>query len=347
MGKTVMDTTQRAGLGLGLGVAAVALGLRAMRRRRAIDFAGRTVVITGGSRGLGLVLARGLAAEGAHVILLARDAEELARAQTDIERRGGSAEARVCDVRDRHEVDAVIGAVAAGGPIDVLMNVAGIIRVGPLEHMTAADFDEAMATHFWGPLHTILAALPHMRRQGARRIVNISSIGGAVAVPHLVPYSASKFALGGLSEGLRAELASDGFRVTTVYPGLMRTGSTYRARFKGQHRREFAWFHTAGSLPGFSASAERAAQHIIEACRHGDARLVITLQAQVAVLLNAIAPGLMAAWMAAANRVLPGSGGPEGNATLEGWESVSAAAPSLLTRLGDRASARNNEQPAE
>ena len=89
----------------------------------------------------------------------------------------------------------------------MLVNNAGIIQVGPLEHMTIDDFEEAMATHFWGPLFTILAALPHMRGRGGRRIVNISSIGGKIAVPHLLPYTASKFALTGLSEGLRAELA--------------------------------------------------------------------------------------------------------------------------------------------
>jgi NAD(P)-dependent dehydrogenase (short-subunit alcohol dehydrogenase family) len=211
--------------------------------------------------------------------------------------------------------------------------------------MTKADFEDAMATHFWGPLFTILAVLPHMRRGGARRIVNISSIGGRIAVPHLVPYSASKFALTGLSEGLHAELARESIRVTTVSPGLMRTGSTYNAWFKGDHRREFAWFHLADSIPGLSIDAGRAARQIIDACRHGDAELTITLPARMAVLLNAASPGTMARMMSLTNRLLP-SASPEGDAARPGWQSVSRFVPSRLTTLTDRASTENNELPA-
>ncbi|MEJ7710408.1 MAG: SDR family oxidoreductase [Pyrinomonadaceae bacterium] len=128
------------------------------------------------------------------------------------------------------------------GGIDVLINNAGLIQVGPLEVMTLEDYEEAMRTHFWAPLYTILAVLPQMRRRQEGRIVNISSIGGKIAVPHLVPYSASKFALVGLSTGLRTELAKDKIVVTTVSPGLIRTGSPRNATFKGKHREEYAWF---------------------------------------------------------------------------------------------------------
>ena len=252
-----------------------------------------------------------------------------------------------CDIRNRAEVDAAIERVIAEqGQIDVLINDAGIIEVGPLEHMTVADFEDALSTHFWGPLFSILAALPHMRRRGARRIVNISSIGGKIAVPHLLPYSASKFALTGLSEGLRAELAGDGFAVTTVCPGLMRTGSTYNAWFKGQHRQEFAWFHIADSLPGISISARRAARQIVDACRHGDPELVITSAARAAVLFNALSPAVTARLMAAVNRVLPAPTQAEGDEARAGWQSVSRVAPSRLTTLADRASIENNELPS-
>ena len=138
--------------------------------------------------------------------------------------------------------------------MDVLVNNAGIIQVGPIDHMKIADFEDAMLTHFWGPLYAILAALPHMHREGAGRIVNISSIGGRISIPHLVPYSASKFALAGLSEGLRAELARHNIVVTSVYPGLMRTGSPVNAMFKGQRPQEYAWFAISDSLPLASIS---------------------------------------------------------------------------------------------
>jgi NAD(P)-dependent dehydrogenase (short-subunit alcohol dehydrogenase family) len=192
-------------------------------------------------------------------------------------------------------------------------------------------------------LYATLAALPHMHG-GARRIVNISSIGGRVAVPHLLPYCASKFALTGLSEGLRSELARDGFAVTTVCPGLMRTGSTYNAEFKGRHAHEFAWFHLSGAMPAVSIAADRAARQIIDACRHGDAGLVLTPAARAALLMNAVAPGAMRLAMALANAMLPGPAGGNGE-SRSGWNSMSRFVPSPLTMLADRATARNNEIP--
>ncbi len=132
------------------------------------------------------------------------------------------------------------------GRLDVLINCAGIIQVGPMEHMTLDDYEAAMNVHFRGPLHTMLAALPYMRRQHGGRVVNIASIGGKVPVPHLAPYAASKFALVGLSSSLHAELASSDILITTVSPGLMRTGSPINASMKGQHEAEFAWFADLG-----------------------------------------------------------------------------------------------------
>lgn len=332
-------------LGLAAALTAGALALsRRHRARRAIDFAGRVVVIIGGSRGLGLVMAREFAAEDAHVVLVARDPETLQRAALDLSSSGGRVTTFACDVTDRFQVERTIDDIfARHHRIDVLVNDAGIIEVGPVEHMTDADFERAMATHFWGPLWTIRTALPYMHRAGARRIVNIASIGGRLAVPHLVPYTASKFALTGLSEGLRAELSREGFRVTTVCPGLMRTGSTYNASFKGQHRREFAWFHTAASTPGLSISAERAARRIVDACRHGDPDLTLTPAARLAVALNALCPTTMARLMNLSNSLLPRATDVEGDRARPGWQSVSRLVPSPLTRLSDRAAVANNE----
>ena len=332
------------GIAIGAGLGSL-VALRAVRARRAIDFAGRTVVIFGGSRGLGLAMAREFSAEGAYIVLVARDEDELNRAVADIEAHGGQAHAISCDVRNRGQVERTIQRIVHDRPsIDVLVNDAGIIQVGPLEHMMAADFEDAMATHFWGPLFTILTALPHMRARGARRIVNISSIGGKIAVPHLLPYTASKFALTGLSEGLRTELAGQGFAVTTVCPGLMRTGSTYNARFKGRHRNEFAWFHVSSAIPGLTISASRAARQIVDACRHGDPELIITPAAKLAIVANAISPAATARALAIANRVLP-KAGEGGDESRSGWQSVSRFVPSVLTRLADRATRDNNELP--
>jgi short-subunit dehydrogenase len=202
-----------------------------------------------------------------------------------------------------------------------------------------------MLTHFWGPLYTMTAAIPYMRRAGAGRIVNNSSIGGKIAVPHLVPYSASKFALGGLSEGIRAELARHNIVVTTVYPGLMRTGSPVNAMFKGQRPQEYAWFAISDSLPLATISAERASRQIINACRYGDAELIIGVQAKWAVLARHMAPELFLNTMELINQLLPGPSRSEGDQAKRGRESESAAAgPNQpLTAATYRAAEKNNE----
>jgi short-subunit dehydrogenase len=199
-----------------------------------------------------------------------------------------------------------------------------------------------MAIHFWAPLLCTQQVLPEMRRRGHGRIVNISSIGGEMAVPHLVPYCASKFALSGLSQGLRAELAKDGVYVTTVCPGLMRTGSPRHALFKGRHRAEYAWFSIGGALPPLSMNADRAARQIVNACRFGRAKITLSVPAKIAVIANTLAPELVADASCIAARVLPPPGGI-GRMAVEGSQSESALSPSVLTALNERAAIRNNE----
>jgi NAD(P)-dependent dehydrogenase (short-subunit alcohol dehydrogenase family) len=331
--------------GLIAGAAAVLAGHRLVRSRHRIELRGRTVAITGGSRGLGLVMARQFAAAGAHVCLLARDPEELERAAAQVAASGDAGVATYpCDVRSQADVDRVFADILERRTaIDILVNNAGVIQVGPLEHMRTEDFENAMATHFWGPLYTMQACLPAMTRRGFGRIVNIASIGGRLAVPHLAPYSASKFALVGLSDAVRAEVERHGVRVTTVSPGLMRTGSPGNADFKGQHDREFAWFAIADSIPGMSVAAERAARQVLDACRYGDPELTIGLPAKLAVRASALAPEIIAAAMNVVVRCLPGEADGEGDQSEKGKDTRSPWAPSALTTLSDRAAEVNNE----
>jgi short-subunit dehydrogenase len=328
---------------LGVGCGAIAVARSIARQKRRTYFAGRTVLITGGSRGLGLEMARLFAAEGAYLALLARDANELERAQTHLNSFHTEVFTAVCDITDRQAVEAAVARVKAHyGKIDVLINNAGVIAVGPMETMTLDDYRVAMETHFWAPLYTTLAVLPDMRTRKGGRIVNISSIGGKISVPHLLPYSASKRALTGLSEGMRSELMQDGVYVTTVCPGLMRTGSHVNATFKGQNQLEYAWFSIGNALPFSSTDAEQAARQIVNACRYGDAELVVGLPAQAAALVHGLFPGATVDLFGVYNRFLPGPGGI-GEAHASGKESQTALSPSPLTALSDRAVGHNNE----
>jgi NAD(P)-dependent dehydrogenase (short-subunit alcohol dehydrogenase family) len=312
-------------------------------RSYAFDLAGKSVLITGGSRGLGLAIAREMASHGARLAICGRDAESLERARASLERRGADVIAVSCDVTDRPSVQTLIKAVNESlGPIDVLVNNAGVIEVGPAETMSLSDYEEAMATNFWGLLHPTLSVLPQMRERGAGRIVNITSIGGKLGIPHLLPYSASKFAAVGFSEGLRAEVVGDGIKVVTVCPGLMRTGSPRNAIFRGRHRSEYAWFSISDALPGLSISAETAARRIVTACRRGDAEVLFPVTVRLAAVAKAIVPGITANVLGLIDRLLPDAG-KGSRERRKGAESQSWLSPSWLSRLGDRAAKEYNQ----
>jgi NAD(P)-dependent dehydrogenase (short-subunit alcohol dehydrogenase family) len=318
-----------------LGVAGLAFAAsRVSRRMHRFNLQGKVVAITGGSRGLGLALAEEFIQRGARVAICGRDLSTLQQAKRLLVDRGAKGlHIFQCDITDEQQAKRFIANTESQlDPIDILVNNAGRIEVGPLETTTKQDYEKAMATHFWGPLHTITAVLPAMQARKKGRIVNISSIGGRIGAPHLIPYDASKFAIAGLSEALTAELRKDGIRVTTVYPGLMRTGSPRNANFKGQNEKEYGWFAVSDAAPLLTIGARRAAKKIVNAAIYGDATLVLTPAAKVAILAHDIAPDLVIAALGIMNRLLPDTGGI-GKSAAKGRDSESAFTRSPLTAL--------------
>jgi len=313
----------------------------AVRNLRRLRLDGRVVVITGGSRGLGLAMARKLLRRGSKVALLARNADELERAKVQL--RNDSVRTYICDVRDQEQVNQTIAEISAVlGTIDVLVNNAGTITVGPMDSMRMEEYREALEVYFWGPLHTTLAVLPEMRRRRSGRIVNISSIGGKISVPHLLPYSVGKFALAGFSEGLRTELAAENIFVTTVFPGLMRTGSPRNAEFKGNSEAEYTWFLMSDATPGLSISADRAARQIVHACESGKSELIVSLPAKIAIKLHGVFPGLTIPALTAMTRLLPAAKyAPDRK--KKGSESQTGITRSWLTTLDQKAAVKNNQ----
>jgi short-subunit dehydrogenase len=326
-------------------LAAGLLGGLAWRRARRVSLRGATAVVSGGSRGLGLLIARELATRGARLVLLARDQDELLRATHELEGRGAEVLAFPCDVADAAAVQgAVAAAVQRFGGIDVLVNCASIIQVSPAADLSLEDLRAALDVNFWGTVHTTLAALPHLRERRGGRIVNVTSIGGVVAVPHLLGYTAAKFAALGFSSGLVHELARDGVRVTTVVPGLMRTGSFVHALVKGNREAEATMFSVASSLPILTMNAERAARRIVLACERGERFVVLGLPWKAVRLASALAPNLTSAALELTARLLPGPTGDVAGRPEEAREHRRDTGK--VTALGDRAAAENNETPA-
>jgi NAD(P)-dependent dehydrogenase (short-subunit alcohol dehydrogenase family) len=297
-----MSPLGRAAAGLGIALAAREVVARIRER----DLRGKVVLITGGSRGLGLAMGRAFADEGCRVALCARDEAELERARLDLAARGANVLATLCDVTVRSEVEAWVNGVERHfGAIDILVNNAGMISVGPVDTVTPQDIEDNLSVMLWGTVYPIWEVLPRLKAQGHGHIANITSLGGKVSVPHLLPYSVAKFAAVGLSQGLRAELAKDGIGVTTVVPGLMRTGSYLHTQIKGQKEKEFTLFSAMANLPLFSMNAESAAQSVVRAVKRNTAEIVLSPQAKLLTLFHGLFPGATANMMGLVTRALP------------------------------------------
>jgi short-subunit dehydrogenase len=328
----------------GAAIGAVLLGTQLRKRRQAADLRGNVALITGGTTGLGYLMAREFGHEGCKLVICARDEDELRAARDELAREGFDVLAIPCDVSQSEQVEELVHrALTHFGRIDILVNNAGVIQVGPLETIELSDFRNAMDTMYWGTVHPTLSVLPHMRSRGSGRIVNITSIGGKISVPHMLPYNSAKFAATGFSEGLRSELESDGITVTTIVPGLMRTGSFKNALVKGKQEQEYLWFSLGSSLPIVSMDAERAAQQILDATRRGESERILSIPANVIAKLHGVFPGTtqrllgLVDWL-----ILPDADGT-GSRTTEGRdveERIASRAFETATTMGQSAAER-------
>ena len=324
-------------------VGAAVLLARALRTKPVPDNA--VVLVTGGSRGLGFAIASRFARKSAcgkggsvRLVLAARNRAELEDAQTALIAQHPHLAPQhfylvAADLSVRAECERLVReTIAHFGRIDVLVNSAGIIQIGPIESQTVENFERTMRLNFFAAVNTIWAALPHLRNQAPlpgwnRRaaIVNIASIGGKVAVPHMLPYTASKFALVGFSEGLHAELRHKGIRVTTICPGLMRTGGEAHAEFLGDADAERRWFNFGANMPLVSVSARHAACRIYSAVASGRAEITISPQAWILARKAALFPETMQHAAALANSYIlpkaPGESHPHFNDSLAGESS--------------------------
>jgi NAD(P)-dependent dehydrogenase (short-subunit alcohol dehydrogenase family) len=304
------------------------------------DLRDKVVLITGGSRGLGLELARVLATKGAKIAICARNEQQLKVAGQEL---GSLTEVLAvrADLTNISEVNSLVQQVVDHfGKLDVLINNAGVMIVGPENVMEIEDYHKVMDSNVWSALYATKAVMPQFLKRGSGRIVNICSIGGKVAVPHMLPYSVSKFAMVGLSQGMAAELGKHGVHVTTVIPSLMTTGSPRNVTIKGDHESEYAWFKIADSLPLLAQDSKKAAMSIVQAMEAGKKELTLTFVAKIATILTALAPGSITSMMQFSDRFLPKSQNKEAK---KGYESESNMTRGLVGSLTDDAAERNNE----
>lgn len=266
-------------------------------------------LVLGASRGLGFLLARELGTRGHDLAVVARSVEGLEAARDDLDATGAEVLALPADLSSRPAAESVVETTARHyGRLDVVIAAAGIIQVAPLRALDAQDLADAQDAVFWSAVYPVLAAVTIMRRHGGGRVVIVTSIGGKVPTPRLLPYTAAKFATVGFAEALRTEAGRDGISVTTAVPGLMRTGSTRNALVGGNPEAEFRWFSALAGLPVLSMDAGRAARRIVSAGLAGRPQVVLTPAAKIGVRMHGLAPSLTTRALSLLERALPEPG---------------------------------------
>lgn len=313
----------------------------------------RVALVVGASRGLGLLMARDLIEQGYRVVIAARNEQTLRAAAAELDPSGDRVLHRAADAADPEAIADLVAFAERQGVLDVVIHVAGVIQVGPVAAMNRGHFREAIDIMTWGPINVALAAVPGMRARGHGRIGIVTSLGGKVSAPHLVPYSTAKFGAVGFTQGLAAELAGTGVTATTLVPGLMRTGSHLQAAFVGDVAKEYRWFALAATLPLVAMSAERAAHKMVAATLAGKPVAAIGVSAQASTRFGGLAPSITVRGMGLFSRLLPSTpdDGPhvrsDDASTVKGEDARRKLASPLvnfLTGLGQRAATKNLER---
>ncbi len=273
-------------VGCGLGIAAYIT-----RQTPTPDIQGKVVIITGGSRGLGLALAEEFARQGARLALCARDSRRLEAARERIESLGAEVLVIPCDVTDQAQVQMLVdSALDRYGVVDILVNAASALRVGPVLTQDLQDFADVMDATFWGMAYATLAVLPHMLERQSGQIVNVASIAGAVSMPHLAAFDSAQSAAIGFARSLRAELAGTGIAVTTVLSGFLRESAQGTALIEDSRRSE-TWTGQIAASPLATLGTAQAARAIVTATRQGKAEVLIPSTLKALTVCYDLFPG--------------------------------------------------------
>jgi NAD(P)-dependent dehydrogenase (short-subunit alcohol dehydrogenase family) len=268
------------------------------------ELKGRLALVTGAGSGIGRATAHALATEGMRVIVVDRDAS----AADDAARSLGSqcALALVADVSDRDAMRSLAERVHATAPaLDVLVNNAGVAQAGRMIDTPLADWDHVLGVNLWGVVHGCHFFVPKMVARGAGgHVVNVSSMVGLIALPGIIAYTTSKFAVRGLTEALRAELAPHRIGVSGIFPGITRTGIVRNMRFSDGVAMQRSPIERYGARIGHAP--ESVAREVVRAIRRDHGRVPVSFETRTLAALDRISPRATGLLASAIAHVAPG-----------------------------------------
>lgn len=253
---------------------------------------GRRVLVTGAAGGIGRALCRSLAGRGCRLVLVDRDTAGLEAVRAEL---GASIETHTVDLRSRPSIGRLIAAVSAT-PLDVLVNNAGIAPGASFAAMDAGEIDAVVETNLMAAVHLTHGLLPALERARGAYVANVASAAGLLAPGGLAIYAASKFAVVGLTESLRAELAPMGIGVGAICPAFVRTDIVRNSRIGAtpDEARQLDRLHALVQRLGITP--ERVAQAIVDAVEHNRARVVPGALPRLLLAARAVSPGV-ADWL--------------------------------------------------
>lgn len=252
------------------------------------ELTGRSALITGAAGGIGRATALCLARRGVHILAVDIDPDGLKRLEGDVIERGVSCRTYRVDVSDWKAVDGLGREIEqAGIEIDILINNAGVLAGGFLSDMRLESWQWVVGINLWGPIHFVQRFLPGMIGRGRGHVVNVASAAGIIGFPTIGAYSTTKFALVGLSQAMRAELARNGIGVTAVCPGIVKTGIVEAAKLDGIEAAAPAALASRGLPP------EKVAAQIVRAIQRNTPRIFPTASSKFGYVMTRISPGLV------------------------------------------------------
>lgn len=285
------------------GAAAAVYAWRRLPRRHT---QGRTVLITGGSRGLGLELAREFLAAGARVALCARNQAELERARQRLAPAGEPVSIHVADISDPQDVDRLVSEVAERwGRLDILVNNAALFMSGPMALMRVEDYERILKVNLIGTIIVTETCRPYLERRGG--VITIVSAAGLLPAPHLAPYAVSKAGVSMYAQLLEVELADRGLETMAVYPSYMPTGVSYHADYRGAVAAEQHTVQRLMQVPFLAVDQRRGAGIIVDAWRYGRRVVIYPAVVRLSVMLTGLVPEFVLRIARRANRYYPTS----------------------------------------
>jgi NAD(P)-dependent dehydrogenase (short-subunit alcohol dehydrogenase family) len=340
MPRRIVTKNGRWGLTPWLALAMAAASWAAIeRRRRRLGLRGRVAIVTGGARGLGLTITRALVQQGCRVAICGRDPDTVRRCVEQLRGEGFTISGQGCDVSDPVQAGAFVQAVVETyGTVDILVNNAAQCYVGPAPELDSLDMQHALQNIFWGPFYATRAVLPQMRANRFGRIVNVTSIGGKLPIPHQAAYVAAKHATTGWSETLALELEQEGITVSTITPPPLRNGAPLHAHYNGQREAEFMWFASALTSPLSAIDAERVAQVVVEAIVYGQHERAVSALSWLAARAHGLAPNVLGSGLRWIARRMPAAASPGTSSSMRlGLDVTGSSSDATVQRLARRA----------